>query len=177
MCNNVYLYRQICAAYRSVPYKGYVTAVTQSKKNVTVKQICYAIYCTVASSIIFVIIFAFGSHIHIWNLCGWSKVQFRLISVCILYWLHKYLYMSTLNGYFYNHTYIQACCPEITNILVTVVIMHHSSKCPASIDEMNAMFKLDDSAFFRTQSYIYKVCFLDGKKTFLSPVQSNIKPN
>ena len=44
--------------------------------------------------------------------------------------------------------------------------------------------KLDDSAFFRTQSYITEICYFEyllsfglQKKTFFSQVQSNIKPN
>ena len=44
--------------------------------------------------------------------------------------------------------------------------------------------KLDDSAFFRTQSYITDICYFEyiqslffgWQKPFFSPVQSNIKP-
>ena len=43
--------------------------------------------------------------------------------------------------------------------------------------------KLDDSAFFRTQSYITEICYFEYllsfglQKTFISKVQSHIKPN
>ena len=45
--------------------------------------------------------------------------------------------------------------------------------------------KLDDSAFFQTQSYITEICYFDylqsllfgSQKPFFSQVQINIKPN
>ena len=63
-------------------------------------------------------------------------------------------------------------------------INYCSTNHPQSTAKINR--QLDNSAFFRTDQAIspksdtlkiYQVCFLDGEKTFFSPVQSYIKPS
>ena len=73
------------------------------------------------------------------------------------------------------------------------IVLFESLKREFSRSEKSGFFhfyimfnvELDDSAFFRTQSYITEICYFEyllsllyrWQKPFFFPIQSNIKPN